>query len=200
MPPVTQHYTPTSDPQALKPPSIKVCEVPAFDDPNFYIVAMGPICDDPKAVPPNATPKQRAQAYAVNYLRSLTMPTPSPKISAPNGGICGAVHSLELGMNASMSYTDPDTPFGPLVVRVTGSFVVNWGDGKSNTYSTTGKAWPNSEIQHSWEVSSHYDIAVTANWSANWTFGEYSGVITGLTTTGAIRNWPVLEAQAVLIR
>lgn len=146
------------------------------------------------------TPQEQAEAYALDYVRTLPMPRPQPEISAPNGGICGAVHSLDLHIPAALSYTDPDTPFGPLVVRISGSFRVDWGDGTSGTYTTSGAPWPRSEISHSWSTSSHYDLTITADWTANWTFGSWSGVLSGLRTTGSIPNWPVLEAQAVLIR
>lgn len=199
--PVVRHHAVVAPVDPNQVEYIDVCGRPLDGQttPGATVVYItGPmLCDPAAAAAPEAV---RARAYAVDYVRSLAMPVPGPVISAPNGGICGAVHSLALGIEPRASFTDPDTPFGPLVVHVTGTFVVDWGDGSSGSYSTAGAPWPNTEISHSWAVSRHYDITVTATWTADWTFGGYSGVVAGLTTTGAIRNWPVMEAQAVLVR
>ncbi len=150
----------------------------------------------PQAQPP-ATPGG-PQQRALDYFNSLQMPVPQPTISAPQG-ICGVEHSLDLHIPARQSFHEPNTPFGPLTLEVFGQFVVDWGDGTKDTYTTTGAPWPRSDIDHSWTNRGIYNISVTANWRANWSYGGSSGTVSGLTTTGAISNWRVIELQAVII-
>jgi hypothetical protein len=152
----------------------------------------------PVAAGPAASPQQSPRQYAIDYFRSLPLPVPKPVMSAPEG-ICGAQHSLDLQIPQQMVFTDPETPFGSLAVHVHGSFTVNWGDGRTDTYSSSGAPWPTSTLVHYWENKGRNDITVTANWSANWTYGTHSGTLGGLSTTSRIPGWGVIELQAVLI-
>ncbi len=136
----------------------------------------------------------------MNYFRSLQLPTPAPKISAPAGGVTGAVHSLDLQVPQQVVFTDPTTPFGALAVRTSARFTVDWGDGTTDSYYTSGAPWPRSTITHSWSRVGRYDVTVTARWTATWTFGDTSGTLSGLTTTGELSNWNVSDAQALIVR
>ena len=130
---------------------------------------------------------QQAAAYATSYFRSIELPKPAPKMSSPDG-VCGGVHYLDPGIGKQLVYQDPDTAFGPLLLHVTASFVTDWGDGTAKT----------GAFSHTWTTKGTYVITTTANWSATWSFGKYSGVITGPSTTGTIEGWQVRELQAVI--
>ncbi len=146
---------------------------------------------------PPAPPVDRRQ-YAIDYFRSLPLPRPAPEISAKAGGITGATHSLDLRVPQQVVFTDPETPFGPLVVHAYATFVVAWGDGTTGTYTDAGAPYPRSDITHSWERRGTYDITVTARWTADWSYGDFSGSVRGVSTTGTIAEWPVIELQAVI--
>jgi hypothetical protein len=139
-----------------------------------------------------------ARQRVVNYVRSMRLPKPRPEISAPNGGICGVVHTLDLHIDdVNPAFYDPTTDFGPMVVRFHGKFTVDWGDGTKNVYRTSGGPHP-SVIGHSWTDRGFYNITVTADWTAEWSLGGFSGVVGGFRTTGSIDQWRVWEAQAML--
>ena len=138
-----------------------------------------------------------ARAYALDYFKSLPLPIPQPKLSAQEG-ITGARHQLDLQISPTATFKDPETTFGALTMDCYGSFTVNWGDGTKNTYSVTGAPYPKSTIVHSWAKRGHYIITVTANWSADWSFGTYSGTLSGLSTTATIADFPVGDLQAVV--
>lgn len=189
-------------------PTLTTCGV--TDDSQFKSAAL-PACDSlpngqlafavlvqPGLNPPNAPTQQQVLAFVRDYSRTLSMPVPQPQISAPEG-ITGARHSLDLRTQSARMFPLEDTAFGQLRATAHGTFTVNWGDGKTNTYHSAGAPWPNSNISHSWENRGTYDIGVTDNWSLDWSLGGYSGVITGLQTTGSITGWHVIEMQAVII-
>lgn len=134
---------------------------------------------------------------AIEYFRTHHLPVPAPVVSAPEG-ITGAVHSLDLRMPATEMYTDNSTPLGPVVLNATGRFTVDWGDGTSDTYTVTGAPYPDSLLTHTWRDRGTYDIAVTAQWSIDWSYAGQTGTVTGLTTTGAIPAFTVYELQAVV--
>ncbi len=152
---------------------------------------------------PQPTRQQQQASYAVNYFRSLQLPTPAPKISAPAGGVTGAVHSLDLAGCAPQQVVfllDQSMPFGVRqAVRTSARFTVDWGDGTTDSYYTSAP-WPRSTITHSWSRVGRYDVTVTARWTATWTFGDTSGTLSGLTTTGELSNWNVSDAQALIVR
>ena len=154
----------------------------------------------------NPTPNQAELVARIQEFYSSTpLPIPNPEISAKNGGICGVVHTLDLHIPATRTYTYPNTDFGGVMIIVHGIPTVDWGDGKKVTYKNTGAPYPNSDIGHSWTTAGKYNINVTTRWSAEWTVltpeGEtYGGILSNLTTTGSIPNFNVLQAQAVLVR
>jgi hypothetical protein len=139
-----------------------------------------------------------ARQRVVNYVRSMRLPSPRPEISAPYGGLCGVEHSLNLHIDdVNPAFYDPSTDFGPMVVRFHGKFTVDWGDGTKNVYRTSGGPHP-SVIAHMWTDRGFYNITVTADWTAEWSLGGFSGVVGGFRTTGSIDQWRVWEAQAML--
>jgi hypothetical protein len=124
-------------------------------------------------------------------------------MSAPNGGICGAVHTLDLHMPVELQHKEVATQFGDLDLHIYGRVDIDWGDGTKNTYTTSGGPYP-SAIAHSWTTRGFYQIHAHANWIANYTLGPYngytySGVLSGIATDGTINDFRVWEAQAMLI-
>ncbi len=189
-------------------PTLATCGV--TDDSQFKAAAI-PSCADlangqlafavlvqPGAIPPGAPTQAQVLAFVRDYVHTLSMPVPQPQVSAPEG-ITGARHSLDLHTQSARTFPLENTAFGQLRATAHGTFTVNWGDGKTNTFHSTGAPWPNSNISHSWENRGTYDINVTGNWSLDWSLGGYSGVITGLQTTGSIAAWHVIEMQAVIV-
>lgn len=144
------------------------------------------------------TPEQLAQQVAYEYFHKIDLPKPNPQMSAKKG-ICGAIHSLDLGIDDEMVYSI-QTPQGQLTMHVYGTVFVDWGDGRNNTYNSTGAPWPHSELTHYWEVSKFYDINTVVSWTADWSIGTIAkGTLGGAWTQGSINDWGVLEAQAVLV-
>jgi hypothetical protein len=142
--------------------------------------------------------------FAKSYFSSIQLPVPQPEISAPNGGICGVTHSLDLHIPVEKLYETDGTAFGDVDMHIYGRVNVDWGDGTPfGQYTTSGAPYPNSQISHVWTTKGFYNIAVTVSWDADVVIGPYNGQtyevdLTGLTTTGGIQNWRVWEAQAVI--
>lgn len=134
---------------------------------------------------------------ARELVRSLPVPSPTPTMSA-TVGITGARHSLDLNVDNRIYFPSEDTTFGPLSAVAYGEFFVDWGDGTRETFTTTGGAWPNTDISHTWSRTGTYVITVEGRWSVDWQLGGFSGVVGGLQTRGEISGFGVIEAQAVL--
>lgn len=146
---------------------------------------------------PAVDPQVQAQQLAENYFRRIQLPVPRPVMSAPSG-ITGAVHQMNMQIPATISLVEGGTAFGDLEVSARGRFVVDWGDGTTDSYLVTGASWPASPITHSWTKRGNYTVVVTAHWEANWRLGGFSGVVGNLTTTGSIPAFEVGEIQATV--
>ena len=70
------------------------------------------------------------------------LPTPSPYI-APGRAITGMYAYMETRGTTTHTYTEPDTPFGPLTIVAKGRYFVDWGDGThTGPHSAEGGPWP----------------------------------------------------------
>jgi hypothetical protein len=169
-----------------------------FEEPT-YIPACGEL---PAAAPATDPANNRVQAedYARHYLQIVGLDKPRPQISAQNGGICGVEHSLDLNMRMERAFEDGGAPYGTLNIHAYSIATVNWGDGLTGRYSTSGGPWPNKSIAHAWTDRGYYDINVAASWSAAWSMGPYSGVLTGIPASASINDFRVWEAQAMLVK
>ena len=177
-----------------------VCSNPDqyFDQPTYI-----PACGELTAAPPADAPADnRAQAedYARRYLQIVGLDKPRPQMSAQNGGICGVDHSLNLNMRMERVFEDAGAPYGTLSIHAYAVATVNWGDGSTGKYTTSGGPFPNKSIAHSWTTRGFYDINVNAAWSAAWSMGPYSGVLTGIPAAATINDFHVWEAQAMLVK
>lgn len=155
---------------------------------------------------PLAGPQDEAAVidWVKDYFRRTQLPNPQPQISAPNGGICGVIHTVDMHMPVEVLHQEASTPFGPMQLHLYGKVTVDWGDGTKDTYASGGGPFPNSAIKHFWTTRGFYNIEAQANWTASYTIGPYngytySGALSGVTTSGSIDNFRVWEAQAMLI-
>jgi len=150
---------------------------------------------------PDATPAAtERQAYAIRYWQEVTVPSPQPHI-APGRAITGLLAYLETRGSTTNTYTEADTPFGPLTITAAGRYYVDWGDGThTGPYSSEGQPWPNGQITHEYIHIGTYDVVVTELWTATWNFGDESGTLRELRTVGRIEDFPVQQIQAVVLR
>jgi hypothetical protein len=108
---------------------------------------------------------------------------------------------LETRGTTTHTYTDPNTPFGPLTIVATGKYYVDWGDGThTGPHASEGGPWPDGTIKHEYIHVGAYDVIVTERWTARWSFGAESGVLDELRTVGRIDDFPVQQIQAVVFR
>ena len=138
-----------------------------------------------------------ANDYVLAYLRLLPLGKATATMSSPDG-VCGAVHYTNLGFAPERIFEDPSAPSGTLRVHAYAKTVVDWGDNNTNTYYTSGKPGIDSEISHFWEDKGTYAITATTTWSAAWTLGPYSGVVTTTPVTTTTSPWRVVDLQAVI--
>ncbi|MEA2717374.1 MAG: hypothetical protein QOI99_1691 [Actinomycetota bacterium] len=108
---------------------------------------------------------------------------------------------LETRGTTTHTYTEPNTPFGPLTIVAHGTYYVDWGDGThSGPHSAEGGPWPDGVIKHEYIHIGAYDVVVTERWTATWSFGDESGALDELRTVGRIDDFPVQQIQAVVLR
>ena len=97
---------------------------------------------------------------------------------------------LETRGTTIQTYTEPNTPFGPLTVEATGKYYVDWGDGTTTgPHSAEGGPWPDGTIKHEYIHIGAYDVVVTERWTATWSFGDRSGTLTSYGLSGASRTF-----------
>lgn len=136
---------------------------------------------------------------ARRHWEDISLPVPRPSI-APGRAITGKLAYLETNGEIRHVYTN-STVFGPLEMVAIGSYIVNWGDGKtSGPHTLEGKPWPDGQITHEYETVNKYDIVVTEHWTATWRLGGHSGVLRTMQTSGRIDDFPVEQIQAVIGR
>jgi hypothetical protein len=178
----------------------------AITDPantNTYTTVCGYSLPETRTVQYNPQDEADAIAWVRDYFSQTELPKPRPEISAPNGGICGVVHTIDLHMPVEVVHQEGTTPFGALDLHIYGRVRMDWGDGTRETYTTGGGPYP-SVIKHSWTTRGYYDINAHATWSANYSLGPYNGYIytgtlSGIATDGSINDFRVWEAQAMLV-
>jgi hypothetical protein len=169
-----------------------------------YAVCPDNLLADP-AVPaplgPEASGQDQTQtSYAIRFWRSVPLPTPEPYI-APGRAITGLFAYLETRGETTHTFTEPNTPFGPLEIVAKGAYYVDWGDGtKTGPHPHEGGPWPDGRIKHEYLRVGTYDIVVTERWTATWSFGTESGNLDELRTVGRIEDFPVQQIQAVVLR
>lgn len=183
-------------------PTVNTLEFDATNPPEVYFA----VCRVNNPDPTDPQVQEDVLAWVKAYFSQTRLPKPAPEISAPNGGICGVIHTVDLHMPTELMHRDTSTPFGTLSLHIYGRVMMNWGDGSRREVHTTGGGpYPYSAIKHSWTDRGFYDINAHADWIANYSLGPYngvtySGVLTGISTEGSINDFRVWEAQAMLIK
>jgi hypothetical protein len=123
---------------------------------------------------------------------------PAPRIQ-PGRAIAGKTAFLEIGGAGPRSF-DMTDPLGGQAAHVDArpTYRVDWGDGTVIETSSNGGPWPHGEVTHVYQRTGHYDVVVTARWTAQWSGPNGDrGDLNGLTTEGRIARFPVTEVQAV---
>jgi hypothetical protein len=168
-----------------------VCPPNLLRDPSESTTASGPAADSEYA---------KSYVYVLDYWKNVPLPKPQPFI-APGRAITGLLAYLETRGTTTHTYSEPDTPFGPLTIVATGRYYVDWGDGThSGPHSREGEPWPDGQITHQYINVGAYDVVVTERWTAKWSLGSASGTLDELRTVGRIDDFPVQQIQAVVIR
>ena len=140
------------------------------------------------------------ESVAVRFWVDIPLPRPEPQIQ-PGRAITGKFAYLETRATTSHTFTQNDTPFGPLQIVATGRYYVDWGDGTTTgPHPDEGTPWPNGRITHEYLRVGKYDVVVTERWTATWHFGAESGTLTELRTTGRIDDFPVEQIQVIRYR
>ena len=138
--------------------------------------------------------------FAVTFWQQVRLPQPKPYI-APGRAITGMFAHLETRGTTTHTYSEPDTPFGPLEIVARGKYYVDWGDGTTTgPHSAEGGPWPDGEIKHEYIHIGAYDVVVTERWTAPWSFESALGTLNELRTVGRIDDFPVQQIQAVVFR
>ncbi len=136
----------------------------------------------------------------MRFWQDVPLPKPEPQIQ-PGRAITGKYAYLETRATTSHTFTQDDTPFGPLEIVATGRYYVDWGDGTTTgPHPHEGGPWPDGRIKHEYLRVGKYDVVVTERWTATWHFGPESGTLNELRTAGRIDDFPVEQIQAVRYR
>ncbi|HTJ75844.1 MAG TPA: PKD domain-containing protein [Acidimicrobiales bacterium] len=153
----------------------------------------------PRAPGEPAPLETRSMVAARFWEQQVALPVPKPAI-APGRAITGKLAYLETKGKVSDVFTD-STVFGPVIVRATGAYTVDWGDGTTTgPHSFEGGEWPDGKITHQYTKVGTYNVVVTEKWTAQWSLDGESGTLRTLQTTGRINNFPVEQIQAVIGR
>lgn len=155
-----------------------------------------PPCPRPPRASGGAEPTTPSE-FAVSFWEEIPLPAPDPSI-APGRAITGLAAFLETNGATDASFS-LFTPLGLLEIGARGAYEVDWGDGtRSGPFDFEGDPWPDGAITHTYQLVGSYDVEVTQAWVADWKIGAESGVLTGLSTTGRIEDFPVGQVQAVV--
>jgi hypothetical protein len=176
--------------------------LPPNDVPERFGVCPSNLLDDPEVDSNSPDPNfaESAHSVAVRYWKEVLLPEPSPYI-APGRAITGMYAYLETRGTTTHTFTEPNTPFGPLTIVATGRYFVDWGDGThTGPHSSEGGPWPDGEIKHEYLNVGTYDVVVIERWTATWSFGTEAGTLEELRTVGHIEDFPVQQIQAVVLR
>jgi len=164
------------------------------------LIEASPRCPAGPSTDPVGGAAETPRTYAVRYWQDIPLPDPHPYI-APGRAITGLFAYLETRGTTTHTYSEPNTPFGPLTIVATGRYYVDWGDGThTGPHAAEGGPWPDGDIKHGYIHVGAYDVVVTERWTATWNFGEQSGTLDELRTVGRIEDFPVQQIQAVVLR
>ncbi len=120
---------------------------------------------------------------------------PKPYI-APGYALTGLPGYLQTGAPVAQHFGG-STPLGALSITAHGTFVVDWGDGQSATFTIPGGPYPTGTITHTWDMVGTYEVSVTEDWTATWSLGGQQGTLGALHTRGAIPAFQARQLESV---
>lgn len=143
-----------------------------------------------------AVPLPSPQQVAQSFVAQMNLPNPTFEVK-PGWGITGKPAYLHVtGGNAQQA--NQQTILGPLTLSASSSsFVVDWGDGSTDTFSGVGGDWPDGPVHHVYENVGTYTITLTEHWGVAWSVGGQNGTIT-TEHTAASKPFPVRQVEAVV--
>ena len=176
------------------------CEIQGTPTPPLMVIVVvagtpgAPSC--PKPAPAAANPTTLAQ----QFWQTIDLPVPRPSIP-PGYAITGKQAYLVTQGTTHPAPFVRQTPLGRLTVTAVGSYVVNWGDGSSPTwtgpYDDEGQPWPNGQIIHTFDDAGYFNVQVVENWTATWTLAGQTGHLAGLRTSASVRHFHAEQVEAI---
>lgn len=176
------------------------CEIQGTPTPPLMVIVVvagtpgAPSC--PKPAPAAANPTTLAQ----QFWQTIDLPVPRPSIP-PGYAITGKQAYLVTQGTTHPAPFVRQTPVGRLTVTAVGSYVVNWGDGSSPTwtgpYDEEGQPWPNGQIIHTFDDAGYFNVQVVENWTATWTLAGQTGHLAGLRTSASVRHFHAEQVEAI---
>lgn len=146
------------------------------------------------APPPPPPPSAVAASYWSAHGQEL-LAVPKPYI-APGYALTGLPGYLETGVPVAQQFSG-STPLGSLSIAAHGTFVVDWGDGQTATFTTPGGPWPTGTVTHTWDNVGSYHVSVTEDWTATWSLGGQQGTLAALHTRGAIPAFQARQLESI---
>ncbi len=138
---------------------------------------------------------------AIQFWQTIPLPVPHPSIP-PDYAITGMPAYLVTDGTLAPAPYQRQTPLGPLSITAHGSYLIDWGDGTSPTwsgpYQQEGLPYPNGKVVHTYDNVGTVTVTVQEVWTATWRLGAATGKLTTLRTTATIPDFAVRQVQAVL--
>jgi hypothetical protein len=153
------------------------------------------------AAPAAQRPAIDPVTLAVEFWETIPLPRPRPSIP-PGFAITGKPAYLVTDGTVAPRQFQQQTPLGPLTISTHGSYLVDWGDGTTPTwtgpYGQEGRAYPNGTMLHTFDNAGTVTVTVQEVWTATWHLGTATGALNALRTTAAIAAFPIEQLQAVI--
>lgn len=143
-----------------------------------------------------SSPAEVADGLARSFWDVRVLPSPVVRV-VPDYAITGKPVYLQIEGPRDQAF-EVDNPIGDdVAIAATSRYLVDWGDGTTETTTSQGGPWPNGEVIHTYTVAAaDLKITVTQLWSAGWTAGPAGGELGDLRTTSTL-PLPVTQLQAV---